>query len=89
VTTGSIERSFDAEADVERVLAELRDALERMRSLGRLVRVCSACEAVRDERGAWVALEEYLAERLGVRFSHCLCPECSARMRAHLDEIDG
>jgi len=83
--TRSIERAWDAEADVERVLAELRDALERMRSLGTLVRVCSGCEAVRDERGAWISLEEYLADRLRVRFSHCLCPECSARMRAGLD----
>ena len=73
MTTESIERAWDAEADVERVLAELRDALERMRSLGTLVRLCSGCSAIRDEGGAWVALEEYLAARLRVRFSHGLC----------------
>jgi hypothetical protein len=84
MTTRSIERAWDAEADVERVLAELRDALDRIRSLGALVRVCSACEAVRDEEGAWVELEEFLADRLRVRFSHCLCPQCSKRMRADL-----
>lgn len=89
MTTGSTERSLDAEAEVERVLAELRDALERMRSLGTLVRVCSRCEAVRDETGAWVTLEEFLADRLRVRFSHCLCPGCGARLRADLERGAG
>jgi two-component system cell cycle response regulator len=76
---------LDAEADVERILAELRDALHRIRSLGTLVTVCGSCKDIRETGGEWQSLERFLQERLGVRFSHGLCPDCGRRL---LDEIE-
>jgi putative heme degradation protein len=76
---------LDAEADVERILAELRDALERIRSLGSLITVCGSCKDIREADGAWHSLEHFLHERLGVCFSHGLCPECGHRL---LEQID-
>ena len=76
---------LDAEADVERILAELRDALERIRSLGTLVTVCGSCKDIREAGGEWHSLERFLQEHLGVRFSHGLCPDCGHRL---LDEIE-
>jgi two-component system cell cycle response regulator len=75
---------LDAEANVERILAELRDALERIRSLGPLVTVCGSCKDIRESDGEWHSLERFLQERLGVRFSHGLCPDCGRRL---LDEV--
>ena len=76
---------LDAEADVERILAELRDALERIRSLGTLVTVCGSCKDIHETSGEWHSLERVLQEHLGVRFSHGLCPDCGRRL---LDEIE-
>jgi hypothetical protein len=79
------EAELDAEADVERILAELRDALERIRSLGTLVTVCGSCKDIRETGGEWHSLERFLQDRLGVSFSHGLCPDCGSRL---LDEIE-
>lgn len=79
------EAALDAEADVERILAELRDALERIRSLGDLITVCGSCKDIREPGGEWQSLERFLQEHLGVRFSHGLCPDCGQKL---LDAID-
>lgn len=76
---------LEAEADVERILAELRDALERIRSLGTLITVCGSCKDIREAGGEWHSLEEFLQEHLGVRFSHGLCSDCGRRA---LEEIE-
>jgi hypothetical protein len=82
---GPLDADLDAEADVERILAELRYALERIRSLGSLITVCGSCKDIREVDGEWHSLEHFLQEHLGVRFSHGLCPDCGTRL---LDEID-
>ena len=79
------EAALDAEADVERILAELRDALDRIRSLGELITVCGSCKDIREPGGEWHSLEHFLQEHLGVRFSHGLCPECGHRLLAAID----
>ena len=43
-----------------------------------LLPICAHCKKIRDEQGEWQALERYLFERLGVRFTHGICPECMA-----------
>jgi hypothetical protein len=79
------EAALDVEAEVERVLAELRDALQRIRSLGTLLHVCGSCKDVREVGGEWRPVEHFLGERLGVRFSHGLCPDCGRRLLEELD----
>jgi hypothetical protein len=79
------EAALDVEAEVERILAELRDAFQRIRSLGTLLNVCGSCKAIRGVGGEWRTVECFLAERLGVRFSHGLCPDCAQRL---LDSLE-
>lgn len=78
------EAALDVEAEVERILAELRDALQRIRSLGTLLNVCGSCKDIREVGGEWRPMEYFLAERLGVRFSHGLCSDCGRRL---LDDL--
>jgi two-component system cell cycle response regulator len=79
---------LDAEADVERILAELRDALERVRSLGSLLTVCGSCKDIREADGEWHSLERFLQEHLGVRFSHGLCSDCGRRLLEEIERPD-
>ena len=79
---------LDVEADVERILAELRDALERIRSLGTLVTVCGSCKDIRETGGEWHPLERVLQEHLGVRFSHGLCSDCGRRLLEEIERPD-
>ncbi len=45
-----------------------------------LLHACAGCRRIRDQRGAWQAMEVYFTEQFQVRFSHGFCPECSLRL---------
>lgn len=55
---------------------DLADALDEVRRLQGILPICMHCRKVRDEHSVWQALEEYLADRAEVHFSHGLCEEC-------------
>ncbi len=41
------------------------------------VPVCQTCRRVRDPAGRWEALESFVSARVGLRFTHVLCPICA------------
>lgn len=57
-----------------------RRVLARLRLLEGVVPVCSNCRKIRDEKGAWAAMEVYFHERARTDFSHGICPDCLARL---------
>ncbi len=61
---------------------ELSESLERVRVLEGLIPVCAWCRRVRDDEGYWDRLEQYVASRTGVTFSHGICPACAAKLDA-------
>jgi hypothetical protein len=64
------------EADKEALIAELNLALDNVRTLRGLLPICASCKQIRDETGAWHALETYVHRHSEARFSHGLCPNC-------------
>jgi len=41
-----------------------------------MITSCAWCRKVRDEKGRWEALENFITRRTGTNFSHSICPEC-------------
>ncbi len=39
--------------------------------------ICMHCKSIRDDEQQWKSLEQYVADRSSVRFSHGLCPSCA------------
>jgi len=74
----------EAEADRERLISELRAALENVKKLSGLLPICSSCKKIRDDKGYWHQVEEYMKEHAEIQFSHGLCPECTARLYPEL-----
>ena len=68
------------EQERERLIANLEDALANVKSLRGLVPICSSCKKIRDDRGYWNYLEQYLMEHSDVVISHGLCPDCAQRL---------
>ena len=60
--------------EAERVLAEFHDA--EVRRLQGLLPICAQCKKIRDDKGYWREVEEYVREHSEAEFSHGLCPEC-------------
>jgi sigma-B regulation protein RsbU (phosphoserine phosphatase) len=58
------------------LISKLRDALSAVDRLSGLLPICSHCKKIRDDKGYWKNLEEYVAHHSGARFSHSVCPKC-------------
>jgi hypothetical protein len=67
--------------DRERLILELQKALSEVRRLSGLLPICAWCKKIRDERGHWKKIEEYITEHSDARFTHGACPECYERMK--------
>jgi len=69
-----------AEAERERLIWELQDALGRVKTLSGLLPICASCRRIRDEQGAWHNLEIYIRKHTEAEFSHGICPECQRNL---------
>jgi hypothetical protein len=69
-----------AEAERERLIAELQEALANVKTLKGLIPICSSCKKVRDDQGYWTQLETYLAQHSEAEFSHGLCLDCMRKL---------
>jgi len=74
----AIERK-NAQDERERLIAQLRQALDEVKKLSGLLPICAHCKKIRDDRGAWTRIEQYIHEHSEVDFSHGICPECMER----------
>ena len=64
----------------ERLVEELRAALDEVKTLSGFLPVCMYCKRVRDDQGFWERLERYITARTGALVSHGMCPDCAKRM---------
>ncbi|HEU4643344.1 MAG TPA: PAS domain S-box protein [Gemmatimonadaceae bacterium] len=68
-----------AEEDRERLVRELRAALDEVRTLREILPICSYCKKIRDDENYWQSVEGYISSHTNTRFSHGICPACYAR----------
>ncbi len=78
--TRNITARRQAEAERERLIAELQQALAQVKRLSGLLPICASCKKIRDDRGYWQQVEVYLRSRAEVEFSHSICPDCKTRL---------
>ncbi len=64
----------------EKIIGELKDALENVRTLRGLLPICASCKKIRDDKGYWNRIETYLAAHTDAEFSHGVCPECMEKL---------
>ncbi|MCU0411856.1 MAG: PAS domain-containing protein [Bacteroidetes bacterium] len=76
ITVHDITHRKLVQQEQERLLAELQDALNNVRTLQHLLPICANCKKIRDDKGYWTQVEAYVMEHTDARFSHGVCPEC-------------
>lgn len=64
----------------EKLIKELRDAIEKIKTLKGLLPICSSCKKIRDDKGYWNQIEAYISAHTDADFSHGLCPDCTAKL---------
>jgi len=60
---------------------ELSNALAEVQMLTGLLPICAWCKKVRDDEGYWQRVEDYLAARSGLKFTHGICNDCYKEQR--------
>lgn len=64
----------------EQLIAELKDALLKVKVLRGLLPICCSCKKIKDDKGYWNQVENYISEHSDAEFSHSLCPDCARRL---------
>ena len=76
--------------ELQRALADrvkqLEEALSQVTQLQGLLPICSYCKKVRDDQNYWQKVDTYLSDRIDVKFSHGICPDCLDRMTSRTKE---
>lgn len=72
------------ENEKEQVIAQLQEALVKVKLLSGLLPICSSCKKIRDDQGYWQQIESYIKCHSNAEFSHSICPDCARRLYPEL-----
>lgn len=64
----------------DELISRLQDAMENIKKLSGLLPICSSCKKIRDDKGYWNQIEQYIAEHSEAEFSHGICPDCVKKL---------
>lgn len=74
-----------AEQENEKLIAELKNALEKVKTLSGMLPICASCKKIRDDKGYWNQIESYIEKHSQAEFSHGICPVCSEKLYGDQD----
>ncbi len=72
------------ESERDKLLNDLQQAQNTVKSMSKLMPICSWCRKVRDDKGYWESVEHFFSKREGFEWTHGICPDCEKSVR---DEI--
>nr|WP_246294133.1 PAS domain-containing protein [Desulfobacter latus] len=65
--------------DKNGIIQEVNKAASGIKILRGILPICSICKKIRNGKGYWTQLEEYIYEHSEADFSHGICPECAKK----------
>jgi len=86
IFTNALERKRVEEA-LLREKDKLQAALAKIKTLSGLLPICAHCKKIRDDKGYWSQIEEYIRDHSEAQFSHGICPECAEKAMEELDRV--
>jgi CheY-like chemotaxis protein len=73
---------------MEKQRQELENAAKQIRSLEKLIPICSYCKKIRADKDYWQEVEGYISEHTDTMFSHSICPNCyEEHVKPQLDKL--
>ena len=80
----TISKREQAEKERENLIAELQDAVRKIKTLSGLLPICSNCKKIRDDKGYWKQIESYIRDHSEAEFTHSMCPICAKKLYPEL-----
>ncbi|MBN2790154.1 MAG: hypothetical protein JXR69_08185 [Candidatus Delongbacteria bacterium] len=69
--------NFDKEKEMN---LKLTKALNEVKQLSGLMHICASCKNIRNDKGYWEQIEDYLKDHSDASFSHSICPSCMEKL---------
>jgi len=77
----ALHRLVETSANEREVLIkELKAALSEIKTLRGFVPICASCKKIRDDKGYWNRIEQYIEKHTEAQFSHGICPTCAQKL---------
>jgi hypothetical protein len=64
----------------KKLIIELQDSIAAVKTLRGLLPICASCKKVRDDKGYWSQIEQYITEHSEAEFTHGICPDCVKKL---------
>lgn len=64
------------QCEKDSLILELKQTLDEVKTLQGIIPICASCKKIRDDRGYWRQVEEYLKSHSHAEFTHGICPGC-------------
>jgi PAS domain S-box-containing protein len=68
------------EAERDKLIQDLQEALANVKSLSGLLPICASCKKIRDDKGYWSQVESYISQHSEATFTHGICPDCIKKL---------
>ena len=62
------------------LVADLSDSIMRIKRIDGLIPICSVCKKIRNDKGYWEQVEDYIKDHSSADFSHSLCRDCANKL---------
>ena len=72
------------EAERDKLIQDLQEALANVKSLSGLLPICASCKKIRDDKGYWSQVESYIQKHSDATFTHGICPDCIKKLNPDL-----
>lgn len=73
-------RMVEMRSELAAKIEQLRQAVDQIKTLKGIVPICASCKNIRDDRGFWNRVENYVRDHTEAEFSHAVCPDCMKRL---------
>jgi len=75
-----IAERIQSASEREKLIGELQQALSDVKTLSGMFPICARCKKIRDDKGYWNQIENYISRHSDAIFSHGICPECIKKL---------
>jgi len=79
-TSKNITKRKLAEVALKKEHDQLLQALKEIKTLSGLLPICASCKKIRDDKGYWNQIEDFIQQRSDALFSHAICPACAKKL---------
>ncbi len=71
---------------IQKINSNVLQSKEKIHTLQGMLPICASCKKIRDSKGYWNQIEDYLRKNADIEFTHGLCEDCYQKYIAEIPE---